>query len=134
MPVSTFSQQHEAMRPIEALEQLDLQRIVHHQIEAVTRRLEQLLLREHAFEQHDGLGDARRAQREPFFEPRDRECIRIGERERRRHEAVPVGIRFHDRHDRRRGARSRIVFRLVRSAEVSMTARMSLAHLRTPSA
>ena len=41
------------------LEQLDLQRVVHDELEAMTRGFGQLLGAEHAFEQHDGRADAR---------------------------------------------------------------------------
>ena len=105
MPVSILIHSTKRRAPAHLLEQLDLQRIVHHEIEAVARRFEQLLRREHALEQHDRLADARGAQRQPFLEARHGEGVRLRERQRGRHEPVPIGIGLDHRHDPRAARR-----------------------------
>ena len=91
--------QHEAVRAGRLLQQLDLQRIVHHQIEAVARRLQQLLGGENPLEQHDRLCDSGGAQRQALLETRHGESVRLGEGERGRHQPVTVGVGFDHRHD-----------------------------------
>jgi len=58
-------------------------------------------VRKHAFEQDDRLGDPRGPERQPFLEPRNRECIRFRERQRCWNEPVPVGVGLDDCHDAR---------------------------------
>ena len=94
-----FDPEHEAMRTGIFLQDLDLQGVVHDEIEAVPRGLEELFRREHAFEEHDRLGHALGAQREALLQPRHREGIDLRQRQRRGHEPVPVCVRLHDRHD-----------------------------------
>ena len=93
--------QHEAVRAGNLLEQLDLQGIVDHEIEAMARRFHQMLGREHPFEQHDRLCDPCRPQCEPLFQPRHPECIGFRQRQGGGHQAMPVGIGLHDGHDAR---------------------------------
>ena len=83
------------------LQQLELQRIVDHELEAMMRGLGELLGAEHAFEQHDGRAHAGGAQRHALFEARHRETVGIGQRQRRGHQPVTVGIGLDDRHDLR---------------------------------
>ena len=83
------------------LQQLDLQRIVHHEVEPVPRNFQQLFGRKHTFEQDDWLSDPRGSERQSFFEARDRECIGLRERQRCWNEPVPVGVGFDHRHDSR---------------------------------
>jgi len=72
-----------------------------------------------------GWVNSRRPQCQPLLQPRDRECIRLCERQCCWNEAVPIGVGLDDRHDSRAAARSRIVRRLCRKARVSMTARIA---------
>ena len=87
------------MRAAHLLQQLELQRIVHHQLEAMVRRLLQLRGAEHALEQHDGRRDAGGAQRQPLFQARHGEGIGLPQGERGRHQPMPVGVGLDDRHD-----------------------------------
>ena len=81
------------------LEQFELQRVVHHQLEAMMRGLGELLGAEHAFEQHDGRTHAGAAQRDALFQSRHREAVGIGQRQRGEHQSVAIGIGLDDRHD-----------------------------------
>jgi hypothetical protein len=71
------------------------------ELEAVMRGLGQLPGVEDPFEQHDRRAHAGFAQNDALLEPRDRECIGFRQRERSRHESVPVGVRLDHRHDLR---------------------------------
>ena len=93
--------QHEAMRTGDLFEQLDLQRIVDDEIEAMARRFHQMLGGEHTLEQHDRLCDPCRPQREPLFQPRHPECIGLRKRQGGGHQAMSVCIGLHDGHDAR---------------------------------
>ena len=63
------------------------------------RGLGELLGAEHAFEQHDRRAHAGGAQRDALLESGHRKAVGIGERERRGHEPVTVGIGLHHGHD-----------------------------------
>ncbi len=89
----------EAMRADELFEQLDLQRVVDHEVEAVPCGFQHMLGGKDPFKQNNRLGDAFGTQCQTLLQPRHRERIGFSQRERRWHESMPIGVRLHDRHD-----------------------------------
>ena len=86
------------MRGRRALQQRHLLLVVHDELEVLLCGFEKLSCVEHAFEQHDRRTDARTAQRDPFFQPRDGEGIRIRESQGSRNKSMAVGVGLDHRH------------------------------------
>ena len=101
IPVSIFTQMTNRSAPRCASSNLSCSGSWTTSSKPMMRGLGELFGTEHAFEQHDGRTNAGGAQRHAFFEPRHRETVGIGQRQRRRDEPVTVGIGFDDRHDLR---------------------------------
>ncbi len=106
----------------------------HPQIEAVTCRLQQVLRGKYPFQQYDGLRNSGAPERQAFLQPRNRERICVGKRQRRWNEAVSVALALTTAMTRApRAALPGSFLRLWRRACVSMTARISRSHRSTPS-
>ena len=122
------------MRAAKRLQQLDLRRIVHDQLELQLRRRGQLPGVDDALEQHDRLGHARAAQRRRLLDAGDGEGIGAAQRQRDRHQTMSVGVRLDDRHDARL-RRPRTQHLEVGAQRLRVDAGADQPHhLRTPSA
>ena len=107
---------------------------MHHQVEAVLGRPLELLRVEHPLEQHDGLSDAGAAQHDPLLQARHAERVGGGQRARRRHQPVPVGVGLdHRHHPGAAGARTDAAEVVLQGVGIDDGADVA-AHRHTPSA
>ena len=92
-----FDPNPKAMGTLPSLQQGQLRRGMHHNLEAVARCCRQLISVEHAFEQQHGMRETRLAQLNTFLQTGHREGIGIGQCLGSHHAAMPIRIRLHHR-------------------------------------
>jgi hypothetical protein len=80
---------------------LDLQCIVHHEIEVVLHSLSERILADDAFQNQDRPRDAGGAQCNAILDARHGERVGLGKRARGVRKTVTVGVGFYDRGDAR---------------------------------
>ncbi len=134
MPVSILIHRANCPAPPESFEQLDLARVVHHEIEAVVSGIIELRAAEHALEQHDARGDPRGAQRHAFLQARHGEGARVLDGERCAHQSVPVSVGLDDRDDIRAPGAGADDIEVVTQGLSVDDGPDQPTHLRTPSA